>query len=62
MEVPKTLKKLHGFIGMVNYYRDMWPHRAHILTPLTSQRGAPKKGQPQKKMFGQKKCKLHSTK
>jgi hypothetical protein len=27
----------------------MWPHRAHILTPLTSQTGAPKKGQPQQK-------------
>ncbi len=43
------LKELHGFIGVVNYYRDMWPHRAHILTPLTSQTGAPKKGQPQQK-------------
>jgi hypothetical protein len=26
MEAPKMLKILHGFIGMVNYYRDMWPH------------------------------------
>ncbi len=44
MEAPKTLKKLRGFIRMVNYYRNMWPHRAHILTPLTSQTGAPQKG------------------
>ncbi len=49
MEAPKMLKELCGFIGMVNYYRDMWPHQAHILTPLTSQTGAPKKGQPQQK-------------
>jgi hypothetical protein len=49
MEAPKTLKELCGFIGMVNYYRDMWPHQAQILTPLTSQTGAPKKGQPQQK-------------
>ncbi len=34
---------------MVDYYRDMWPHWAHLLTPLTSQTGAPKKGQPQQK-------------
>jgi hypothetical protein len=30
IEAPKTLKELCGFIGMVNYYRNMWPHRAHI--------------------------------
>jgi hypothetical protein len=46
MEAPKTLKGLRGFIGMVNYYGDMWPYRAHILTPLMSQTGAPKKGHP----------------
>ncbi len=27
----------------------MWPHRAHILIPLTTQIEAPKKGQPQQK-------------
>ncbi len=49
MEAPKMLKELCVFIGIVNYYRDMWPHQAHILTPLTLQTGAPKKGQPQQK-------------
>jgi hypothetical protein len=49
MKAPITLKELRGFIGMVNFYHDMWPHRAHILALLTSQTGAPKKGQTQPK-------------
>ncbi len=49
MEAPKMLKELPGLIGMVNYYRNMWPHQAHILSPLTLQTGAPKKGQHQQK-------------
>jgi hypothetical protein len=44
MQSPKNLKQLRGFIGMVNYYRDMWPHRSHILSPFTAKTGAPKKG------------------
>lgn len=33
---PKTKRELRRFVGLVNYYRDMWPQRAHLLTPLTS--------------------------
>jgi hypothetical protein len=45
MQPPTTLKLFHGFVGMVNYYRDMWPHRAKILAPLTAHTGTPKKGE-----------------
>ena len=32
---PKTKRELRRFIGMVNYYRDIWIRRSDILTPLT---------------------------
>jgi hypothetical protein len=44
MQAPTNIKLLRGFIEMVNYYRDMWPHRPHILSPLTAKTGTPKKG------------------
>ena len=32
---PKTRRQLRKFIGMINYYRDMWPKRSELLAPLT---------------------------
>ena len=31
---PKTRKELRHFIGLINYYRDMWIKRSEILAPL----------------------------
>ena len=37
---PKGKKDLRRFIGMVNYYRDLWIRRSHVLAPLTKLTGA----------------------
>ena len=43
MDRPRTPTALCSFIGAVNYYRDMWPSRTHILQPLTDKSGLKKK-------------------
>ena len=39
MKEPKNLSEICSFIGLVNFYHDMWPCRAHVLSPLTDLTG-----------------------
>ncbi len=32
---PLNVKELQGFLGMVQYYRDIWEKRPNMLAPLT---------------------------
>jgi hypothetical protein len=33
---PKTKRQLRHFLGMVNFYRNMWQMRSHLLAPLSA--------------------------
>ncbi len=33
---PRNVKELHRFLGMVQYYRDIWTRCSNMLAPLTS--------------------------
>ncbi|CAJ1939626.1 unnamed protein product [Cylindrotheca closterium] len=46
LKPPKTLKQLRLFLGMLNYYRDMWEKRSHMLALFTELIKSSKKGRP----------------
>ncbi len=33
---PKSVKELRRFLGMVQYYRDIWARRSKMLAPLSN--------------------------
>ena len=33
--IPTNKRQLKSFIGVINYYRDMWKHRLNILASLS---------------------------
>ena len=43
MAEPKSPKQLRGFVGMINYYKSLWPQRSLKMAPLTAMTG---KGTP----------------
>ena len=36
IKLPTGVRLLRHFLGMVQYYRDLWARRSEMLTPLTS--------------------------
>ena len=39
---PSTTTGVRALVGMVQYYRDMYPSRLRVLSPLTEADSAPK--------------------
>lgn len=35
MKRPSTVTEVRSFLGMIQYYRDLWPRRSHILQPFS---------------------------
>ncbi len=36
IQPPKGVKQLRHFLGMAQYYRDLWARRSNTLAPLTA--------------------------
>ena len=36
LELPKNVRELRAFLGMAQYYCDMWEKCSHLLAPLSN--------------------------
>lgn len=43
LQPPTTLKELRSFQRILQFYRDVWKQRSHILAPLTDLMGLGKR-------------------
>ena len=62
---PQNYKKLKRFLGMINFYRDVFNRRGHVLSPLNdlaAARAKSKKGEKKKPRIGFKMLKVHPDK
>ncbi len=49
LNLPKSVKELQRFLGILQYYRDMWAKRSEMLAPLTDLTKATEKNGTKKK-------------
>jgi hypothetical protein len=55
LNLPNNVKELRQFLGMVQYYRDMWQKRSEMLVPLTDLVGECRENKTTKKNKTKKK-------
>jgi hypothetical protein len=46
LKLPNNVKELRHFLGMVQYYQDMWARCCEMLAPLTDIVGSAEKQKP----------------
>ena len=54
LAVPKTVRDVRRILGIIQYYRDLWPQRSQVLDPLTdltSTKGTNKKNRNTKMVW-----------